>query len=50
MSVCSGTGPLHLVSNLIFKINKGYELGQVPGDGERQGNLVCIHGVTKSRT
>ena len=51
MSVCSRTtGPLHLLSNLIFKINNGYELGQIPGDGERQGNLVCIHRVTKSRT
>ena len=51
MSVCSRTtGPLHLLSNLIFKINNGYELGQIPGDGERQGNLVCIHRVMKSRT
>ena len=31
-----------------------HELGQTPGDGERQGSLTCreaaVHGVTKSLT
>ena len=31
-------------------LNNGYELRQILGDGERQGNLVCIHRVMKSRT
>ena len=28
----------------------GHEFEQAPRDGEGQGSLVCVHGVTKSRT
>ena len=28
----------------------GHEFEQVPGVGDGQGSLACIHGVTKSRT